>query len=279
MLKEIPFQAGKIVFFKESGFWNELLEKCKKETNEIFIATYNFNFKDKYEKTFYKELAKLADLGVDIRLLYAKTTYSDQDALELEEVFKNFVLCAELPTNHSKIFITDNFAYIGSANFSFGSNNNYESGVIFNNPSIISKIREYYCMELVGMSELKNIPQLLNPFSLISNIQDAIKILSNVDNLTDLYIAGFREVIPELQYLQDINEIIGNLGYDLLEEYDWLSLYLQLYDEDIISNTVFFEFKYYLDDLLTSLDELSSYLKKQYETIGKLELLKRANAL
>ncbi|MGZ0135381.1 phospholipase D-like domain-containing protein [Priestia megaterium] len=103
------------------------------------IATYNFNFRDKrykYERTFYKELSKLANLGVDIRLLYAKMTFFNDNRLEVEDIFKNFVLCAQLPTNHSKLFIADNFAYIGSANFSFGNTKNYESGVIFNNKDI-----------------------------------------------------------------------------------------------------------------------------------------------
>ncbi|WP_396388728.1 hypothetical protein [Cytobacillus firmus] len=49
------------------------------------------------------------------------------DKLETEEVFENFLLCALLLTNHSKIFIADDFTYIGSANFSY---ENYASGVI-----------------------------------------------------------------------------------------------------------------------------------------------------
>jgi hypothetical protein len=27
MIKEIPFQEGKVIFFKESNLWNELLER------------------------------------------------------------------------------------------------------------------------------------------------------------------------------------------------------------------------------------------------------------
>ena len=163
--KEIPFQEGKVIFFKESNLWNDLLERCKRETKSICIATYNFNFRDKYERTFYKELSNLANLGVDIRLLYAKMTFSEQDKLEIEEIFRSFVLCAELPTNHSKIFIADNFAFIGSANFSFGSNKNYESGVIFSNKEIISEIRSFFGKELLEVSEFKNVPTSFDPFN------------------------------------------------------------------------------------------------------------------
>ncbi|MEC2491970.1 hypothetical protein P9X15_29065, partial [Bacillus cereus] len=82
MIKEIPFQEGEIILFKEADLWNDLLERCKKETKTINIATYNFNFKNKYERSFYKELSKLADSGIDVSLLYSIMTFSNEDKLE-----------------------------------------------------------------------------------------------------------------------------------------------------------------------------------------------------
>ncbi|MED2211213.1 hypothetical protein P4V95_28075 [Bacillus thuringiensis] len=35
MIKEIPFQEGEIILFKEANLWNDLLERCKKETKTI----------------------------------------------------------------------------------------------------------------------------------------------------------------------------------------------------------------------------------------------------
>ncbi|WP_391732179.1 phospholipase D-like domain-containing protein, partial [Streptomyces sp. NPDC014685] len=178
MLKEIPFQEGKVIFFKEANFWNTMLERCRKDTKSIFIATYNFNFRDKYEKSFYRELSNLANLGIDVRILYAKMSFAKEDTLEIEEIFKKFVLCAELPTNHSKIFIADNFAYIGSANFSFGSNTNYECGVIFNNIEVITEIRKLYGRELLEASEFKNVPEIIDPFIFLPM---TLKIVEKVD--------------------------------------------------------------------------------------------------
>jgi phosphatidylserine/phosphatidylglycerophosphate/cardiolipin synthase-like enzyme len=43
--------------------------------------------------------------------------------------------------NHSKLIITDQAAYIGSANFSPESSQNYECGVIYRNPDAIALIR------------------------------------------------------------------------------------------------------------------------------------------
>jgi hypothetical protein len=42
--------------------------------------------------------------------------------------------------NHSKIFATENIAYIGSANFSEESDNNFECGVLFRDKAIVSKL-------------------------------------------------------------------------------------------------------------------------------------------
>ncbi|MFD4820536.1 phospholipase D-like domain-containing protein [Peribacillus butanolivorans] len=180
MKKEIPLQEGKVVFFKESDFWDDLLARYNKETKAIYIATYNFNF-NKYEKSFYQKLSHLANLGVRVNLLYAKMTYAEEDKLEVEEIFKNFVLCAKLTTNHSKLFITDDFAFIGSANFSFGSNNNYECGVIIDNKEIISDIRKFYCGELLEESEFTNVPECFDPFELLPHILSVVEELSKIE--------------------------------------------------------------------------------------------------
>lgn len=196
MKREIPFQKGKVVFFKETNFWNEILEKCKMGTKSIDIATYNFNFRDKYERSFYKELSNLADLGINIRLLYSKMNFSNKDKLEVEEIFKNFVLCARLETNHSKIFVTDDFAFIGSANFSFGSNNNYECGVLFSDKEIITQVRTFFGGELLEKSEFTNVPECLDPFVFFPRILNVVEVLSKIERKEELYIDQNRETIP-----------------------------------------------------------------------------------
>lgn len=187
MIKEIPFQEGEVIFFKEANLWNDLLERCKKETRTINIATYNFNFRDKYERTFYKELSNLANLGIDVSLLYSKMSFSNEDKLEIEEIFKNFVLCAKLTTNHSKIFIADNFAYIGSANFSFNSNKNYECGVIFKSKEIVSKIRKLFMGEMLEQSEFTNVPKCFDPFDFLPRILNVVEELSKVEKRSLMY--------------------------------------------------------------------------------------------
>ncbi|MCU5508228.1 phospholipase D-like domain-containing protein [Bacillus cereus] len=274
MLKEIPFQEGKVIFFKESNLWNDLLERCKKGTKSIYIATYNFNFRDRYEKTFYRELAKLADVGVDINLLYAKMNFSIEDKLEVEEIFKNFVLCAELPTNHSKLFITDDFVYIGSANFSFGSNNNYESGVIFNNKEIINEVTQYYCEELLDKSDFTNIPECFDVFQFIPKVLIAVNTLKKIESNTDLY-SDIMHYIPELRFLYDIEEKLIALGYPIPVQFDWYGLYMNLYEKNQVPDYVFEQFKEYINGLSPYLLSLNDFIEEQYKSIGKFELLKK----
>lgn len=60
--------------------------------------------------------------------------------------------------------------FIGSANFSFGSSNNYECSVTIDNKEIISDIRKFYCGELLEESEFTNVPECSDPFELLPHI-------------------------------------------------------------------------------------------------------------
>ncbi|PFP29428.1 hypothetical protein COJ96_11025 [Bacillus sp. AFS073361] len=275
MKKEIPFQEGKVVFFKESNFWDELLQRCNEETTAIYIATYNFNF-NQYEKSFYQKLAHLANLGVRIDLLYAKMVHADEDKLEVEEIFKNFVLCAKLTTNHSKLFITDDFAFIGSANFSFGSNNNYECGVIFDNKEIISDIKKCY-LSMLEESEFTNVPECFDPFEFLPGLLSVVKELSEIESMDELY--EKKEAIPQLRYLDDIEKYLGKTGYPVQIHFDWFTFYMHLYEEKYVPDIAFREFKNYLHELFPYLIDVIGFISEQYKTIGRIELLKQIKVI
>ncbi|KGR89717.1 hypothetical protein CD30_15665 [Ureibacillus massiliensis 4400831 = CIP 108448 = CCUG 49529] len=277
MREDISFHDGKVVFFKESNFWDELLSRVTRKTGTIYIATYNFNF-NQYPRSFYEKLAGLANVGVDVRLLYATMTNATSDNLEIEEVFKNFVLCAQLEANHSKLFITDDFAFVGSANFSFGSNRNYESGVIFKNKEIVEKIAKYYRSVLLENSEFINVPQSMDPFGFLSGLLSATEDLRKRE-LEELYEEKIREIIPELRFLDDLKKYFNELNYIVPPEYDWFKFYMQLYNEEQVYNVQFEEFKSYLDDAHDYLTHAISFINEQYRTIGRLELLKKAKVI
>ncbi|WP_427108174.1 phospholipase D-like domain-containing protein [Lysinibacillus xylanilyticus] len=277
MREEIPFHEGKVVFFKESNFWDELLTRVSGDTDTIYIATYNFNF-NQYPSSFYEKLADLANVGVDVRLVYANMTYANEDNLNVEEVFKNFVLCAQLESNHSKLFITDNFAFVGSANFSFGSNKNYESGVIFENKNIVEKINKYYCNVLLNKSEFRNVPQIWDSLDALKNTLHIVKDLKKY-KIEDLYTDEVRERIPELRYLDNIEEDLKGLGFSPPKSFDWFGLYMEIYDDNTISEEQFSVFTYYLNYLQDYLIQAIKFINNQYKTIGRLETLKRAKVI
>lgn len=276
MKKEIQFQEGKVIFFKETNFWNDLLDRCSRETKKIYIATYNFNFRDKYERSFYRQLSNLANLGVDVNLLYSKMTFSAEDKLEIEDIFKNFVLCAELPTNHSKLFIADDFAFIGSANFSFGSNNNYESGVILTDKKIISELRKFYCEELLEKSEFTNVPDCFDPFDFLPGILTAVEEMRKIERKEDLYKGN----IPHLRFLDDLEKDLEKLGYPVPAHFDWWPFYLQLYEEKRVPDDMtFHNFNSYLNEISSYLNDVISFVNEQYESIGRIELMKRIGVI
>jgi len=274
MKREIPFQDGKVVFFKEIDFWNSLIEKCGDQTKIIYIATYNFNFK-KYDQSFYKKLTELANKGIEISLLYSKTTFGGEDHLEFEDIFENFVLCAQLKTNHSKIFICDDFAYIGSANFSFGSDNNYECGVIFENKEIVLEILKFYRVELLAKSEFINVPLTFDPFSLLPLVLDISKELTQVSNKKELYEDRTRELIPELRYLDEVKNHLLKVGCPLTIEFDWWELYGKLYENKPVDDYEFNIFKSYLNELSSYLINVINIIDEHYKATGKLEFLRK----
>jgi phosphatidylserine/phosphatidylglycerophosphate/cardiolipin synthase-like enzyme len=189
------------------------------------------------------------------------------------------VLCAKLTTNHSKLFIADDFVFIGSANFSLGSNNNYESGVIFSNKEIISEIRKFFCGELLNESEFTNVPECFDPFDFFPIILSAVEELSKIERKEDLYIDKIREIIPELRYLDDIEKYLEKLGYPVPIHFDWLQFYMQLYEGKHVPDIIFRRFKSYLHELSSYLIDVTTYVNEQYKSIGRIELLKRIGVI
>ena len=206
-------------------------------------------------------------------------TYANEDKLEVKEIFKNFVLCAKLTNNHSKLFITDDFAFIGSANFSFRSNNNYEFGVIIDNKEITSEIRKFYLEELLDESEFTNVPKSFDPFDLLSQILSAIEKLSKTEEKEELYIDKIGNEIRQLRYLDDIEKHLDKLGYSVPIHFDWWSFYMQFYEEKYVPDIASSKFKNYLHKLYPYLIDVTAFINEQYKTIGRIELLKQIEVI
>jgi hypothetical protein len=173
MYKEIDIgNKNKIIFFRKYNFWKRILDTIKDKTESIDIVTYNFNFELQHGNSFYNELLSLSEKGIRIRLMYSPTGSEDKFC---DDIFSNEILCVSVPNNHSKIFISDTLAFIGSANFSLHSDENYECGFLTEDIELIKKLQ----IELItkgifshAKTEIVAPPFVNDPLSLV---QYAIK--------------------------------------------------------------------------------------------------------
>lgn len=280
MREEIPFTEGKIIMTRKENFWIDILEKCKGETKQIDIATYNFNFKHKGQHAFYTKLSELADLGINIRLLYSITNNSHTDNVELEKFFKDYILCVRLIENHSKMFITDTFAYIGSANFSLYSDENYECGVLFTEKNIVSKLRKIYAKILISNGNFENTPS--NYFAPFYNLEDILQFvteLKNVEYKEDLYLKNILETIPLLRGLDDMRENLIKIEYPIDSSFDWLSIYFKIHDDGFITKQEFEFFKEHINILFKNLMSAQKHIQHKYNTVGKTKFLEELTSI
>jgi hypothetical protein len=273
MYKEINIgNNNSLVLFHQENFWEKIIPDCFSKSDSIDVITCNFNFINKEEQSFYKKLRDLANKGVNIRLLYAKMTDAPSDKPEIEEIFKNFVLCAELPQNNSKMFLSNEVAFIGSANFSLESNKNYESGVIIRDTNTIKNIRRDFVGTLLDLSEFTNIPGIGNdPDYFISSLKkDVDNICSFMNDRSNLYIDKNREVIPQLRYWDYVKATAIKVGVKFEHEFDWEEFYYKLYKGITIEDNDYVAFKDYIIEFKQVLKELSNVLIKSYEENGRL---------
>lgn len=271
MLEEIDFKEGKLVFFKNANFWEKLLNKCDESTSFVQIATYNFNFSYQEKDSHYYKLAELANIGIDVSLIYSINNGPEK---ELDYLFKNFITCFQLKENHLKLFITDNFAYIGTANFSFGSNSNYEGGVIFYSEEIINKMSSKFRKMQIA-SNLTCAPlQFSEPFNILCDLIYWVEKLKEIETL-DIFKEEYNsEMITQLRFVTDVKKYYDKLQFCDIQLYDWGFIYYRLNEGLTISELEFLNFKIYLDTLYRSLSFLKKMIIQQYKEKGRLTFLK-----
>ena len=131
----------------------------------VDVVTYNLSSHDDRLLKMLRELPKTVDVRVITNIPKRfDTYYGDKPKSRFKTMLsnyraflapENFVADATSffnVSNHSKIVMTDDLAYIGSANFSAESADNFECGVLFSSKAIIEKIREAIVEEIVSFS-------------------------------------------------------------------------------------------------------------------------------
>lgn len=282
LYKEIDLgNDNKLIFFRNIDLWDTLLPTSFADSEYLDVATYNFNFEDKSSHSMYNKLLSISEMGINVRLFYSPMCSKENC---IEDVFLDEILKIAVLNNHSKIFLTDKKAFIGSANFTLGSNNNYECGFLTENPNIIKKIREEILNDHIWKNDimpLTTVPVIDDPLGrIIAIISDLKRALKTVESETYK-----NEFIPfsysalKVLYTSIEESIIVCNADRLLVYHDDLVSYLgfrsveqpQYNDEEVE------ELKKILNDLLLYLEDLKQDIALFYQKHGKFAIIQQYN--
>lgn len=130
-----------ILTFNISSKCDRLIDNLKnlKEETKVYIVT---NIPQRY-KIYYSEQAR-QKAKMNIEVYMRKLLPSNFDSQIIP--FFNF-------NNHAKIIVTDSIAYVGSANYSDESQDNYESGILSKDKEFILFLRNDVFPTLIADSE------------------------------------------------------------------------------------------------------------------------------
>ncbi|WP_290747893.1 hypothetical protein [Exiguobacterium sp. UBA3968] len=130
-----------IVTYNISKDDESLLEKINECPPDTEIKLYT-NIPSRFDQYYYEWAKTRAKVQID--------NYKDKlDPENFNAKFQSMFVF----DNHSKIIMTNNIAYVGSANYSSESANNFEAGVIFQDENMINQIKSIIEEEIESVSE------------------------------------------------------------------------------------------------------------------------------
>ena len=152
MINNIKIENAKFVISKEELAYKEVIEDFKK-ASRIHILTYNIS---KYKSDLLKELKECSE-DTEICIIsnipgrWEKYYGDKRKASKNIALYKRKLSPEKISkktkvyfcfSNHAKIIMTNNIAYIGSSNFSEESANNFESGFISKDTELIDFLED-----------------------------------------------------------------------------------------------------------------------------------------
>ncbi|EMR05789.1 hypothetical protein C772_02277 [Bhargavaea cecembensis DSE10] len=264
-----------LLYHKGDNLISEIFtpEHILEEATFLYISTYNFNFEDKgyYPSqipTMHQFLINAANSGIDVRLIYQIQT-NNKNAKPSEE-FQQLITVLNLPNNHVKCILTDKIAYIGSANFSFGSNNNHECGLLFWDEEQILKYKENVFFDKLSMeSRLVIDAPTLDIVSLRQLEQQLKKIyhqyIQNKDKLCqEQYNEEFLTIHYIVKELSMSSRFYRRFRLFYHSDYDWKGTYHEICDGEWQG------FEQSLVHLLEWIPGAINLLKAMYEKNGAI---------
>jgi hypothetical protein len=170
--------------------------------------------------------------------------------------------------NHAKIISTNNVAYIGSANYSDESSNNYEAGIIIRDQVEIDKINKIFIPEIINGS----IRYSTSYYNVVNEIMK--EELNESKKLVEIFDEGLF-TWAEIGYLNEVKILDtyqGSISKEKWEDFQnvWYSV------EDIITEVIS-EFEDEVDlnsiiQILTLLNDKVDFLNKNLSEVASFNL-------
>lgn len=244
-----------IVTFNISNENIQLINRLKNLENvQIQIVTnipsrfekYYYHKDDKYKKNASKRINKY------LEILNPNSFKSDTS------VYFNF-------RNHSKIMVTDNYAYIGSANFSNESSKNLESGILISDSNLIKQVHNEFVSEIIAQSNEYFGQDILDDFMVLVD-----KFLAEIECFDELYLANvFNRYLSAKQGEKCFDIKLNRLNF---KDFDNFRFYIIWFVEELESLSSALE-KHLDDETFMILDNIEKLISenKALEEFSKFD--------
>jgi hypothetical protein len=139
---EINFKEGKIILSEGIENFKEIFEE---KGNHLYLTTYSYDMPTDYYDWILDSLEYLNDIIVVFNIYnFNNSVFKKIDDLIKRALGKNpYIQFFYNKTNHSKIVSNGKTVYIGSANFTNYTKNNFEAGIILKDKESIAKLEKH----------------------------------------------------------------------------------------------------------------------------------------
>ncbi|SDJ00704.1 hypothetical protein [Alteribacillus bidgolensis] len=260
----IEIKDAKVVFTQGTDNFEEILSTSTRNKH-LYLTTFNYGLPENYDSWIKKDIEYINEI-----IVVFNNREKNVDNLIRRSLRKNpYIQFFYNEVNHSKVISNGSSLYIGSANLTDFSKDNFEAGVIVKDVDKIKQIED----RVFKNAHLKYEPIFTDP----------------VSPLIVPFLLIYREVEKEFKYikhlLNDIKRIEGLSEEDIPDDGDELCTYISKYIEifrlakdDLISYATEKTEEYFvIQNLLEEIEDKLNYVKNKQpigsSTISLLEFL------
>ncbi|KON83376.1 hypothetical protein AF331_17940 [Rossellomorea marisflavi] len=255
----VPFQHGEVVLSSGIENFKQVFDDLK-NGDHLYITSFSYSV----DKELNQLLVEKIDYINDIRVIFNVFNYDQKERARINHLIKKtleinpYIQFFYSNTNHSKIISNGRRIYIGSANATGNTRNNFESGVIIKEIEPIRQIEK----SVFKYAHLGTVPYFTDPIgpviaTFLLIYQEAEKEISSVRDIYRWASEGksiTEEDLPKDTY--DVSDYVGRFNNFFKTINDQLKEFVErrcLFDDDskMILN-------YLLDEIENKIDRLAN---------------------